>query len=242
MPLVEMVNVSKSYGTRAVVKHVGLKLEEGMILALMGPNGSGKTTLIKLAALLTRPSEGSIIFDGVNTECGDSKLRQLRRRMSVVFQRPALFDMSVEDNVSVGLSTRGNDEERIRTKVEDVLTRMELTDLRGRRARTLSGGEAQRVSVARALATEPELLLLDEPTASSDPRNASIIERSVVESNANKGTTVLIATHNPHQAKRLATETAFLFEGEIVERQSTGALFESPKDERTAAYVSGRMA
>lgn len=242
MPLVEMINVSKSYGTKAVVKHVDLKLDKGMILALMGPNGSGKTTLIRLAALLIQPTEGKIVFDGVDTDCRENQLRGLRRRMSVVFQRPALFNMSVEDNVSVGLSVRGIDEKKIQARVEDVLTRMELTELRGRRALTLSGGEAQRVSVARALATEPELLLLDEPTASSDPRNASVIEKSVAESNADNGTTVLIATHNPHQAKRLATETAFLFEGRVVERGRTSRLLESPEDERTAAYVSGKMA
>jgi len=242
LPILEMVNVSKSYGTKPVVKHVDLRLDRGRILAVMGPNGSGKTTLIKLADLLIRPTEGKIIFDGVDTDCGGSQRRALRRKMSVVFQRPALFSMSVEDNISVGLSVRGVNDKEIRRRVEEVLTQMELLELRGRRARTLSGGEAQRVSVARALATRPELLLLDEPTASSDPRNASIIEKAIAESNSGNGTGVLIATHNPHQAKRLASETAFLFEGGIVERGSTASVLESPEDERTAAYVSGKMA
>ena len=237
-----MINLSKTYGAETVVKHIDLRLDRGKILALMGPNGSGKTTLLRLAALLTNPTEGKIIFDGTDTECSEDKRRALRRRMSVVFQKPALFNMSVEDNISVGLSVRGVNERGIRARVSEVLTQMELVDLRRRRARTLSGGEAQRVSVARALATKPELLLLDEPTASSDPRNASIIERVVTESNADTGMTVLIATHNPHQARRLASETAFLFEGEIVETGSTSKLLESPEDGRTAAYVSGKMA
>jgi len=237
-----MVGLSKSYGARAVVKHIDLRLDRGEILALMGPNGSGKTTLLKLAALLTRPTEGKIVFDGIDTECGEDQRRALRRRLSVVFQKPALFNMSVEDNISVGLNTRGVDEKGVRARVAEVLNQMELVDLRRRRARTLSGGEAQRVSVARALATKPELLLLDEPTASSDPRNASVIERVVAESNADSGMTVLIATHNPHQARRLASQTAFLLDGEIVETGSTLKLLESPQDSRTAAYVSGRMA
>jgi len=237
-----MVGLSKSYGARAVVKHIDLRLDRGEILALMGPNGSGKTTLLKLAALLTRPTEGKIVFDGIDTECGEDQRRALRRRMSVVFQKPALFNMSVEDNISVGLNTRGGHEKGVRARVAEVLNQMELVDLRRRRARTLSGGEAQRVSVARALATKPELLLLDEPTASSDPRNASVIERVVAESNADSGMTVLIATHNPHQARRLASQTAFLLDGEIVETGSTLKLLESPQDSRTAAYVSGRMA
>ncbi len=236
-----MIGVSKSFVDKAALKGVSLSVRRGEILSIIGPSGAGKTTLLRLINLLIYPDEGKIFFEGVDTEGSEQHRRTLRRRMAMVFQHPALFDASVFDNVALGLRIRGFSERAVVEKVDEALRYVGLSGLGRRRAATLSAGEAQRVSLARALVLEPKLLLLDEPTANLDPPNVAAIENVVKRVNSDSKITVVFATHNLLQAKRLSDRVAFLWMGELVEVGETSELFENPKDERTSLYLSGRI-
>ncbi|MCL4435408.1 MAG: phosphate ABC transporter ATP-binding protein [Thaumarchaeota archaeon] len=223
------------------LRNASLNLNKGEILAIIGPSGAGKTTLLRLVDLLIQPTSGIIIFNDVNTS-GDAKhQRSLRRQMSLVLQYPALFDTTVFNNVALGLKIRSYPEAAIKEKVEDILTVVGLSGFEKRMVKTLSGGEAQRIALARALVTEPTLLLLDESTSNLDPKNVSIIEDIVRAANTKSQVTVMLATHNLNQAKRLAHRVAFLLDGDLVEEGATKEIFERPRDERTATYVDGKM-
>jgi len=241
MAAVTLRNVSKSFSEKAAVKSIDLDVDGGEILAVVGPSGSGKTTLLRLMSLLIYPSAGSIFIQGVDAGGDDRHRRTLRRCMGVVFQHPALFDTTVFNNVALGLKIRGYHKGEIRDMVYRMLDLMELSGLDHRRVNTLSGGEAQRVALARALVTEPEILLLDEPTANLDPKNVEIIEDIVSQTNAESKTTVILATHNLNQARRLAHRVAILLGGELVEVGEAAQIFEGPKDERTEAFIGGKM-
>jgi len=237
--LLEIRGLTKRFGDKTALRNVNLALDHGETVALTGPNGAGKTTLLRIVALLTRPTEGKVLFEGARCDGDENHKRYLRRQMAIVFQRPVLLDMTVAENISVALRVRGVKEREIQDRVDEVTSQLSLSEFRARDARTLSGGEAQRVAMARALVCRPKLLLLDEPTSSADPRNALMIERAVREANSRMGTAILVATHSPYQAKRLADHAAFLLEGEIIERGRTSEILTSPSDRRTAAYVSG---
>ncbi len=212
----ELKELSKSYGKSVVLRDINLNVERGETLALIGPTGSGKTTLLRLIDLLETPSTGSIIFDGVDmTNPGERAKLKARRRMAMVFQKPVMFSGSVLENVSYGLKVRG----RGRAGEDRALQALRAVGLMGferRDAATLSGGEMQRIALARALVIEPELLLLDEPTANLDPKTAVPIE-SVISDLSRHGTTVIMATHNMLQARRLAGRVAVLVEGRMIE-------------------------
>jgi tungstate transport system ATP-binding protein len=161
--------------------------------------------------------------------------------IGMVFQNPLLFNTTVFNNIAYSLKFRREDGEAIEKRVDGILKLLRLQDLRARNALTLSGGEAQRVALARSLVYDPELLLLDEPTANLDPYNVSIIEEVLQSSNRDRGTTVIVVTHNIFQAKRLARKVAFLLEGEFVEFGDSINFFESPKDPRTLSFIRGEM-
>lgn len=236
-----MVNVYKSFGSREVLRNICLDVRRGEILSVIGPSGAGKTTLLKLMNLLLNPDGGKIFFDGVDTDVDEKQRRVLRRKMGMVFQHPALFDTTVFNNVALGLMIRGFHKEEIEKRVEDALRYVGLKGFAKRKASSLSAGEAQRVSLARALVLEPKLLLLDEPTANLDPGNVLQIEETIRRVNSERGVTVVLATHNLLQAKRLSHRVAFLWMGELVEVGETKEVFENPKSERTALYLRGEM-
>ena len=164
---------------------------------------------------------------------------QHRRRVTTVFQRPILLNRSVLANVSYGLSLRGRRDSS--DEIGKALEQVGLQHLVRQRARTLSGGEAQRVALARAIVLQPDVLLLDEPTANLDPYNVGLIEEIVTDLNHERGTTLVLVTHNVFQAKRLAHRVALMLEGHIVEVADAEPFFESPQDPRTAAFVRGEM-
>lgn len=212
MAFLETRVLGKAYGQAQILKDINLSVERGEVLALIGPTGSGKTTLLRLINLLDVPSEGSVIFDGVEiTALPEKEKLQARRRMSMVFQKPVMFKGSVRENVSFGLKVRDKGDAK---KVEESLKAVGLDSFGSRIASTLSGGEMQRTALARALVLEPELLLLDEPTANLDPKSAASIDSLIRD--LSRDTTVIMATHNMQQCHRLADRVAVIQGGRLM--------------------------
>jgi len=214
MALLEVRSLSKSIGPVEILSKINLTADRGEILGLSGPTGSGKTTLLRLVNLLDEPSSGRILFKGREVS-GRPEKEQLcaRRKMAMVFQKPVMFKASVEENVAYGLRMRrqkGKDDVR----VEEALAMVGLSGYESRDANTLSGGEMQRMALARPLVLQPELLLLDEPTANLDPRSAASID-SLLQSLAGGRTAVILATHNMQQCRKLAGRVAVLQAGRL---------------------------
>jgi tungstate transport system ATP-binding protein len=230
-------SVKKAYGGRTVVDIDGLEIRRGEFLAIVGPSGAGKSTLLRMLNFLEYPDEGQIEYAGQAASA--SIPMELRRQVTTVFQHPALLHDSVENNVAYGLRLRGQRD--CRSEVRAILARMGLEKLRRSQARTLSGGEAQRVALARAVIVRPEVLLLDEPSANLDPYNIGLIEEVMKEVNQTRATTMVMVTHNVFQAKRMAQRVALILDGRIIEIASTNDFFESPRDDRTRAFVNGEM-
>jgi tungstate transport system ATP-binding protein len=236
--LYELKNLVKSYGGREVVHVDSLTIKRGEVFAIVGPSGAGKSTLLRLLDFLELPSRGLLVFDGYAVN-GVTPPLSVRRRSTTVFQRPVLLNSNVLDNVSYGLRIRGrrNWEQQVAEAIEMV----GLKEFARAPARTLSGGEAQRVALARALVVEPDVLLLDEPTANLDPYNVRLIEEIIRNLNEQRGTTIVLVTHNVFQARRLAHRAALMLEGRLIEVAPVGVFFASPSDPRTASFVSGDM-
>ena len=211
----EVLNLSKEYSGRSVLRNITFDVREGEFFILMGPNGSGKTTLLRILDLLEEPTRGKVFFDGEEVDYSKDR-SALRRKIGMVFQQTLLFDMSVYDNVAYPLRIRGSlTKDEIERRVMNVLKEVELRGFERKNALTLSGGEAQRVALAQALVTEPRFLLLDEPTANLDPKNVSIVEDVLSRLNKVNKTTIIMTTHNMFQAERLGQRVALLNEGEI---------------------------
>jgi tungstate transport system ATP-binding protein len=214
-------------------------LPAGKIHGLLGPTGSGKTTLLSfLAAVLPAPPGQVRLFD--EPLAGKATPLHLRRRVTLVFQRPRMLSGTVRRNVELGLSLRNVPTAERTDRVIEILDRLGLRPLSERTATTLSGGETQLVALARALVLSPSLLLLDEPTASLDPRRVALVERVVTKLAAEQGLTVLWASHNLLQMRRVAAWASLMLDGQIVESGTTEQLFERPADPRTADYLSGK--
>ncbi|MBS7657998.1 MAG: ABC transporter ATP-binding protein [Candidatus Bathyarchaeia archaeon] len=229
MVFIETQDLTKKYGEKYALKNVNIKVEKGEFLTLLGPSGSGKTTLLKLLDFLEEPTSGKIIFDGVDTSCFRKEKLSLRRRIGMVFQQSVMFNTTVYNNVAYPLKIRGI-KNGVTEKVKEALELVGLKGFEKRKALTLSGGEMQRVSLAQALVFDPELLLLDEPTANLDPRNTSIIEQVISKVNNERKVTVVMATHNISQAERLAFKIAILYEGRIVEVKNAREIFSKPSE------------
>lgn len=213
--MAELKNVTKTYGDKIVLDSINLKINKGEILALLGPNGSGKTTILKIFSLLEPPTNGEVTISGesVNTK----NTERIRMLVTLVFQKTTLFSTSVYNNVSYGLKIRKMPKETCNQAVKKALELVKLEGFENRSASKLSGGEQQRVALARALVLDPTLLLLDEPTANLDPKNASILEEIIAKVNRELKTTIVLATHNMFQAKKLPHRIALISEGKITE-------------------------
>ncbi len=242
MSLLNLHKVTKIYSDRCILKNITLSVKKGEVYALIGPSGAGKSTLLRIIDLLEKPSSGEVVFEGVRTSLlNENSIIQLRRRMALLSQRVVLFNMSVFGNVAYGLNLRKIDYKIVKEKVNDVLQRVGMLEYADQNALLLSGGEAQRVALARCIVLEPELLLLDEPTANLDPANVALIENIISELNTKNKTTIIIATHNMLQAKRLGSRVGFILNGELVEEGPPSRVFDNPIDERTKAFIDGTM-
>jgi len=236
------------YGTFQALKNVNMQVGEREITAFIGPSGCGKSTLLKT---LNRMNdlvegcriEGTVLLDGEDVY-GAMDVNLLRKRVGMVFQKPNPFPMSVYDNVAYGPRTHGV---RAKAKLDDIVERSlrsaaiwdELKDRLKKSALGLSGGQQQRLCIARALAVEPEVLLMDEPTSALDPISTSKIEDLAMELKSKY--TILIVTHNMQQAARISDKTAFFLLGEVIEYGETEHLFSLPQDKRTEDYITGRF-
>jgi tungstate transport system ATP-binding protein len=223
MVLAELKNLTKCFGDRTVLDDITLQTEEGEILALLGPNGSGKTTLLKILAFIEKPTTGEITFQG-ETVAGKNAER-MRLQSVMVFQKTLLFSTTVYNNVAYGLKMRKLPKNVIKEEVNKALSLVKLEGFEKRSAKKLSGGEQQRVALARALILKTRLLLLDEPTANLDPKNASIVEEVIATINRDLKTTIVMATHNMFQAKTLPHRIALINDGKIAEVGAPAEIF-----------------
>lgn len=234
--ILEAVDLKVIKGGALLVDLPRLELPGGEVLSLIGPNGAGKTTLMQALAFLTKPTAGSILFKGQRVEGAQAALAY-RRRIAMVFQEPLLFNATVSENVAAGLKFRKLDRSRIRKIVESQLERFGIARLRKRSTRTLSGGEAQRTSLARAFATEPEILFLDEPFASLDPPTREALTDDLETALRATGTTAVLATHDRTEALRLSDRIGIMNRGKMIQIGPPDEVMNRPADEFTAAFV-----
>jgi molybdopterin-binding protein len=219
----ELIDITKAYGNKVVVDSVNLELKEGEIFALLGPNGSGKSTILKMLAFIENPTSGKVKFQGKKVNFKNTE--KIRLESTLVFQKTTLFSTSVYNNIAYGLKLRKIPKEIRDKEVKKALELVKLSGFEKRNAKKLSGGEQQRVAIARALVLKTKLLLLDEPTANLDPKNAGIVEEVIETVNRQNNTTIVMATHNMFQAKKLPHHIALMDEGKITEVGTPAEVF-----------------
>lgn len=241
-------NLDLYYGEFQALKTINLNIGSKEITAFIGPSGCGKSTLLKSLNRMNDLVEGCRITGKVTLDgediYGDMDINQLRKRVGMVFQKPNPFPMSVYDNVAFGPRTHGV---HGKAQLDDIVERSlksaaiwdELKDRLKKSALGLSGGQQQRLCIARALAVEPEVLLMDEPTSALDPISTAKIEDLAAE--LKKDYTIVMVTHNMQQAVRISDKTAFFLLGEVIEYGQTEQLFSMPQDKRTEDYITGRF-
>lgn len=248
MNKIEISNLDLHYGSFHALKNINLTIHDKEITAFIGPSGCGKSTLLKSLNRMNDLVEGckidgEILLDGVNIY-RDMEPSLLRKRVGMVFQKPNPFPMSIYDNIAFGPRTHGI---HSKAKLDDIIERSlrnaaiwdELKDRLKKDALGLSGGQQQRLCIARALAVEPEVLLMDEPTSALDPISTSKIEDLALQ--LKQDYTIVMVTHNMQQAARISDRTAFFLLGEVIEYDETQKLFSIPQDKRTEDYITGRF-
>lgn len=237
--MIEIYNLKKIFENNTVIDIPYLKIKKGKITAIIGPSGSGKSTLMALINGLAKPSEGKIIIEGEEFSANRDYSEYIRKQMTMVFQEPVMFKETLEKNIEYGLKLRGVKD--IKNKIFNISELLGIQDKLKQRAPTLSGGEASRASLARAMVFEPKLLILDEPTSNLDPQNVAVIEAALKNMQKVLANTIIVVTHNMFQAKRIADEAVFLLDGKVVEFGAVNEIFENPSDIRTARFISGDM-
>jgi phosphate transport system ATP-binding protein len=237
------------YGAKQALFDINLSVPERSVTAFIGPSGCGKSTLLRLINRMNDLIEGTrltgqVCLDGDDIYSGRREVADLRRRVGMVFQKSNPFPKSIYENVAYGPRVSG---ERNRARLDDLVARClkqaalwnEVKDRLGASALELSGGQQQRLCIARALATDPEVLLMDEPASALDPKSTQAIEELIGE--LKRDYTIVIVTHNMQQAARVSSQTAFFFEGRVIEVGPTEQIFRNPRDKQTEDYITGRF-
>ena len=249
MGKIDIKDMDLFYGSFQALKNVNLEIEPNKITAFIGPSGCGKSTLLKSLNRMNGLVEGcridgKILLDGQDIYAKSMDVNTLRKRVGMVFQKPNPFPMSIYDNVAYGPRTHGI---RSKAKLDEIVERSlrnaaiwdEVKDRLKKSALGMSGGQQQRLCIARALAVEPEVLLMDEPTSALDPISTSKMEDLAAD--LKKDYTIVMVTHNMQQAVRISDNTAFFLLGEMIEYNNTEKLFSIPSDKRTEDYITGRF-
>ncbi len=249
MSIIEVRGLSLFYGSFRALRNVGLNIEKNRITALIGPSGCGKSTFLRTLNRMNElidgvRIEGRVAIDGVDIYRPDTDLLALRKKVGMVFQRPNPFPLSIFDNVTYGLRVHGiTDRATVQARLERSLEAVhlweELKDRLARNALELSGEQQQRLCIARVVAIEPEILLMDEPCSALDPIATARIEDLMYE--LEKRYTIVIVTHNMQQAARVSGFTGYFLLGELVEFGETEKIFTNPSDPRTEDYITGRF-
>lgn len=247
--LVKVQNLSASFFSTTVLKCINLEIPSRKVVAFIGPSGCGKSTFLRC---LNRMHEevpgadiqGQILLEGQNIYENHIDPVLVRRKVGMVFQKPNPFPgLSIFDNVAIGLKLMGAKKKVLYERVEDSLKQAalwdEVKDILKRQGTSLSGGQQQRLCIARALAIDPSVVLMDEPTSALDPISTARIENLIRQ--LKKKVTVIIVTHNMHQASRISDKTAFLLSGELIEYEKTSKIFTNPSEVRTESYITGRF-
>jgi tungstate transport system ATP-binding protein len=221
---ISIKNITKEYDNKLILNIDNYNIKKGKIIGIVGANGAGKSTLVKILGGLEKASGGRLLYDG------EQDFNKIYKEITVVFQHPYLLTTSVYNNIAYPLKLRKFKKQEIKNEVNKLMEDVEIKDLEKQRANTLSGGERQKVALARALAFNPSLLLLDEPTANIDPNSMVIMENMIKKINKTKGTTIIIVTHNLAQAKRICDKVIVMDRGEIIEAGDIEEIMQNPQN------------
>ncbi len=243
LTLLELRNISKEYekkdgSSQTVLSDINLSINKGECFTIIGPNGSGKTTLLRIMGLIEQPSKGKVLFDGKDiTKLSKNEKVNYRRRFSFVRQKPVVLNTTVYKNIAYGLKVRGLEPEEIFSKVKRIIEIVGLKGMETKNARSLSGGEMQRVAIAMNFILDSEIYLLDEVSANLDPQNIILLDKLISEIKVNKEKTIILSTHDRFEAIKLADRIGVLNNGKITQIDTPDIIFTSPKDEFTAQFV-----
>ena len=227
----QLNNLKKTYEQQTVLDIPSIEIESGSFWGIIGPNGSGKSTLMKIVAGLTDPSTGFVVYDGHRLN------RKTRESMTLVFQKPYLLRTSVFHNIAYPLQIRGVTPRETQERVTEMLNLLSIESLRDQRAWTLSGGEAQKVALARALVFKPRLLMLDEPTANIDPASILMLEQQIRSYYDEYQPTILMVTHNVQQTKRICDQVAFMYKGNVLDSGPLKDVFEKSGNTLMQSFI-----
>lgn len=232
---IDIKHLSKSYHDKTVLSIDDLCINSGSFLGIIGPNGAGKSTFAKIIAGLDQPTTGTIQYDALSPTAG------IYQKITMVFQKPYLLRASVFDNIAYPLKIRKLSKDIITMKVNNILEEMDIQHIKDQNARTLSGGEAQKVALSRAIIFEPSLLILDEPTANIDPASTLTMEKNIKNFHKKTKATIIIVTHNLQQARRLCQDVIFMHQGSIIEQSPVEDIILNSKNPLTQKFVKGEI-